>query len=197
MSKVDDAITILRTLGLPKAQQNERSALTLLALANLTESLPWSEAGNRSIRIHDILIFIQENYEKQYAENTRETIRRQTIHQFEQAGVTIKNPDNPRRPTNSPKTAYAITNEALEVIRKYDTGHWQFSLQRFVENRGKLIERYEKRREANLISVDLPDGTHMKFSGFFNTVKYGGEDNLTLFSRQTPPVSGKNAEKHL
>ena len=33
--------------------------------------------------------------------------------------------------------------------------------------------------------------------GFFNTVKYGGEDNLTLFSRQTPPVSGKNAEKHL
>ena len=37
----------------------------------------------------------------------------------------------------------------------------------------------------------------LKEMGFFNTVKYGGEDNLTLFSRQTPPVSGKNAEKHL
>ena len=37
----------------------------------------------------------------------------------------------------------------------------------------------------------------LQFLGFFNTVKYGGEDNLTLFSRQTPPVSGKNAEKHL
>ena len=35
------------------------------------------------------------------------------------------------------------------------------------------------------------------FTGFFKKVKYGGGDNLTLFSRQTPPVSGKNAEKHL
>ena len=39
--------------------------------------------------------------------------------------------------------------------------------------------------------------TSVENLGFFNTVKYGGEDNLTLFSRQTPPVSGKNAEKHL
>ena len=41
------------------------------------------------------------------------------------------------------------------------------------------------------------DKHRMPKLGFFNTVKYGGEDNLTLFSRQTPPVSGKNAEKHL
>ena len=35
------------------------------------------------------------------------------------------------------------------------------------------------------------------FRGFFKKVKYGGGDNLTLFSRQTPPVSVQNAEKHL
>ncbi len=35
MSKVDEAIAILKALGLPKAQQNERSALTLLALLDL------------------------------------------------------------------------------------------------------------------------------------------------------------------
>ena len=35
------------------------------------------------------------------------------------------------------------------------------------------------------------------YEGFFKKVKYGGGDNLTLFSRQTPPVSVQNAEKHL
>ncbi len=164
MSKVDEAIEILKALGLPKAQQNERSALTLLALLELKKDVSWSESKKRSIRIHDILIFIQEHYGKQYAENTRETIRRQTLHQFEQAGITIRNPDNPFRPTNSPKTVYTIADDALRVIGKYNTTDWQFALQEFVDNKGKLIEKYEKRRNKYLIPVDLPDGTTVNFS---------------------------------
>jgi len=104
MSKIAEAIAILLAMGFPKAQQNERSALTLLALLDLKEDAHWSNSRKRAIRIHDILIFIQEYYGKRYAENTRETIRRQTLHQFEQAGVVVRNPDDPFRPTNSPKT---------------------------------------------------------------------------------------------
>jgi hypothetical protein len=59
ISKVDKAIDILRTLGLPDAQQNERSALTLLALADLRKDTPWCKAKERIIKIHDILIFIK------------------------------------------------------------------------------------------------------------------------------------------
>ena len=76
MGKVDEALSILKALGMPRAQQNERSALTLLALLDLKKSAPWSKAKSRLIRIHDILGFIQEKYGKAYAENTRETIRR-------------------------------------------------------------------------------------------------------------------------
>lgn len=164
MSKIDEAITILESLGLPKAQQNERSALTLLALIDLKEDTPWSESRKRVIRIHDILIFIQEYYGKQYAENTRETIRRQTLHQFEQAGITVRNPDSPLRPTNSPRTVYAIADEALKVIKNYGASNWGSALAEFVKNKGKLIERYEKRRKTHLISVDLPNGTLVNFS---------------------------------
>jgi len=164
MSKIDEGIAILKDLGLPKAQQNERSALTLLALIDLEEGAPWSKSKKRSIRIHDILIFIQDYYGKKYAENTRETIRRQTLHQFEQAGITVRNPDNPSRPTNSPKTVYAISDEALDAIIKFNTSDWQFALQEFVKNKGKLIERYEKRKKKYLIPVDLPDGTLINFS---------------------------------
>jgi hypothetical protein len=138
--------------------------LTLLALIDLRENMQWSEARMRSIRIHDILGFIQEYYGKGYAENTRETIRRQTLHQFEQAGIAMRNPDDPSRPTNSPNTVYSITDDALEVINKYGTSDWQAALQKFIENKGRLVERYERRRKSHLIPLDLPDGTPINLS---------------------------------
>lgn len=164
MSKIADAAAILKDLGLPKAQHNERSALTLLALIGLESTQPWTMSVKRIIRIHDILIFIQQYYGRQYAENTRETIRRQTLHQFEQAGIAVRNPDNPLRPTNSPNTVYAIADDALAVIRKYGTSRWKPALAVFVKNKGKLTDRYEKRRQANLKHLALPDGTLVSLS---------------------------------
>ena len=61
---------------------------------------------------------------------------------------------------------------------------------------GNLPPGKEISKRGHLV-VANSDLATFKNEGFFNTVKYGGEDNLTLFSRQTPPVSGKNAEKHL
>jgi len=37
MSKVKESLDIIKALGLPKAQQNDRTALCLLALLNLSE----------------------------------------------------------------------------------------------------------------------------------------------------------------
>jgi hypothetical protein len=164
MTKTDEGIEILKFLGLPRAQQNERSALTLLALVDLKEKTPWSNAKKRTIRIHDILIFIQKNYGRKYAENTRETIRRQTLHQFEQGGIVVRNPDDPQRPTNSPKTVYAISDVALMAIKKYGTDEWKSTLNDFIKKKGRLVEVYEKRKKDYLISVNLPDGTLVKFS---------------------------------
>lgn len=45
-NRIDEALNVLLSLGLPKAQQNERSALFLLALLNLSPNKQWSEAEN-------------------------------------------------------------------------------------------------------------------------------------------------------
>ncbi len=164
MGKVDEALSILKALGLPKAQQNERSALTLLALADLKKKTPWSKAKSRFIRIHDILVFIQENYGKQYAENTRETIRRQTLHQFEQAALAIRNPDNPSRPTNSPNNVYMVADAAIEVIRKYKAKNWKKALEEFLKLKGSLVDLYDKRKKELYLSAELPDGTSIDFT---------------------------------
>ena len=52
--------------------------------------------------------WVHEHYGKKYAPNTLETFRRQTMHQFYDAGVVIYNPDKPDRPVDSPKAVYQI-----------------------------------------------------------------------------------------
>lgn len=101
-----EATAILVSLGLPCAQQNERSALCLLALLNLTPDKPWSMAEAPLIGITPIMNWAREHYQREYAPNTRETFRRQTIHQFMAAGIALYNPDEQDRPVNSPKTVY-------------------------------------------------------------------------------------------
>src|SRR5262249_47087418 len=85
--RVEEALAILRALDFPRAQQNERSALTLLALLNLTPKTPWSEASAPLCGITPMMEFFAEHYGKLYKPNTRETVRRQTVHHFLDAGI--------------------------------------------------------------------------------------------------------------
>ena len=88
-SKIEQAKELLKAFGLPSAQQNERACLTLLALANLKPSDDWSDVTNDLYRTVDLMGFMSEFYLKEYKPNTRETIRRQTLHQFMQHGLKI------------------------------------------------------------------------------------------------------------
>jgi hypothetical protein len=171
MSKIDEAIDILQQMGVPRQQQNERSGLTLLALLDVKKRASWRSAKQRVLRIHDILLFMKEQYDRDYAENTRETIRRQTIHQFEQAGIVVRNPDDPARATNSPKTVYSISDEALHVIRSYNTAKWNATLKTFVAEKGKLAEKYRKQREQHKISIKVADATLSFSSGTHNELQ--------------------------
>jgi len=77
---VETAQDIIMALGLPRAQQNDRSALCLLALLNLTSDKSWPKAENPLMGITPIMEWARQHYGKQYALNTRETIRRHTMH---------------------------------------------------------------------------------------------------------------------
>ena len=173
MSKLTEAQQILEALGLPKRQQNERSALTLLALCHLKESDKWKEAkkvnmsvvGNKeNAKYEGIMRFIAAHYNKQYAENSRETIRRQTLHQFVQAGIVEHNPENPLLPTNSKDNHYRISDSALNVIRAFGTKNWNAEGKIFHKNVGSLKELYIKGRNLNMLPVKLTNGKELKFS---------------------------------
>lgn len=172
MGKIEQAQIILKELGLPAAQQNEISALTMLVLAQLSEDTPWEAAQNKTLRVHDILLEIKQRYHREYAENTRETIRRQVLHQFEQAGFVIRNPDDLSLAVNSPKTHYVLSNAALIAIRSYDTPHWQHAAKQFVEEKGTLIELYAKAREQTKIPLQIADsGKYLLSPGKHNQLE--------------------------
>ena len=98
MGKLEDAKEILRLSGMPKAQQSDLCGYTLLAMAAITNEDDWNKATNDWIRIHDIIQFIKENYLIEYAENSRETFRKQAIHHFRNAAFIEDN----GKATNSP-----------------------------------------------------------------------------------------------
>jgi adenine-specific DNA-methyltransferase len=164
MGKIQEAQEILKALGLPRPQQNEISALTLLVLAQLSEETPWEQAKQRSLRIHDILLEIQARYGRQYAENTRETIRRQVIHQFVQAGLVLRNPDNPTLSTNSPRSHYALSKPTLETIRTYNSTAWPDAAQAFLEDQRSLIETYHLQREQHRVPLIMEGGVEYHLS---------------------------------
>jgi hypothetical protein len=156
---IKSAIQILAALGFPRAQQNERSALCLLALLNLTKKKKWSKAENPLVGITPMIEFARLHYGKEYAPNTRETFRRQTIHQFVQAGIATYNPDEPGRPVNSPEAVYQILPETLELLKAYGTKKWEPALKIFLAVRETLAQRYAKERVQNLLPVLIP-GEH-------------------------------------
>lgn len=161
---IEAALQILTSLGLPRAQQNERSALGLLALLDLTPEKTWAKATNPLIGITPIMDWARKHYKKDYAPNTRETVRRQTMHQFVDAGLALYNPDKPDRPVNSPKAVYQIESAALALLRTFGTRKWHDNLTAYLAERETLAARYAKEREQNRIPVEISPGKQITLS---------------------------------
>ena len=164
MDKIADAIGVLESLGMPRAQRNDRSALCLLALLDLKKSALWADARNPLIGITPMMEFARNHYEKKYAPNSRETFRRQTVHQLVAAGIALYNPDDSARPVNSPKAVYQIAPDALTLLRAFGTAAWNKKLAKYLRSRPTLTLRYAKEREMKKLPVKLGTGETIRLS---------------------------------
>jgi hypothetical protein len=171
MSKLEEAKGILSAIGMPRAQTNDRSAYVLLSLSNLEEDTPWEKATRPEMRIVDMMNFMQTYYGKEYKPNTRETIRKDTIHQFVDAAVAERNTDSADRPTNSPNYCYCLTSEMLKLVQSYGSRKWQAQLKHFISEKGTLMELYRQQRDLVRVPV-VVNGQVFNFSaGDHNTLQ--------------------------
>lgn len=161
---LETAQQLLVELDFPKAQQNERSALCLLALLDLTPEKTWRQAESPLMGITPIMDWARQHYGKAYAPNTRETLRRQTMHQFVAAGLALYNPDQPGRPVNSPKAVYQIEPAALALLKNYGGTDWAAELAAYLVGRQTLAAQYARTRQQQLIPVQIAEGQEVLLS---------------------------------
>lgn len=156
MDKVTKAKHILRVIGLPNRQQADLCALSLLALAGIKKSSAWSAATNEWIRIHDIIAFVNKNYGTKYAENSRETFRKQALHHFRTAAIVEDN----GLATNSPNYRWRLTEEFLSVLQTNTTTS---SIAEFNSKHERLIDVYASKKRMEMMPVKI-NGIDFTFS---------------------------------
>ena len=157
--KIDAARGVLRALGFPSAQANERSALVLLCLLDLKPHTAWDKASNKRWRTFEIMQWLRDHYDKDYAPNTRETIRRQTLHQFIEAGLVLYNPDDPERPVNSSLNCYQVAPAALDLLRAHDAPDFDDRIADYLLAKPGLTVQRARMRGMSHVDVTLTDGS--------------------------------------
>lgn len=153
MSKKDESKEILQAMEIPSKQQNDMCCFALLAMAGIKEPDSWASAANEWIRIHDIIAYIKDNYGVVYAENSRETFRKQAMHHFRNAAFIEDN----GKATNSPNYRYRLTSEMLNLIQSYGSASWGSKKQAFMSEHESLISQYASKKTVQKMPVRIND----------------------------------------
>lgn len=159
MDKISETREFLKNIGMPKQQQADICCYVILAMAGIKPEMPWNEATNEWIRIHDIIQFANTYYGTSYAENSRETFRKQALHRFRTAALVEDN----GKATNSPNYRYRLTDETLQLIRNLDTNEWNKNLKLFLTYHEKLVDIYASKKKMTMMPVKI-NGDDFSFS---------------------------------
>lgn len=171
-AKVAEARAVLTQLGFKRPQSNERSALVLLCLLEPAPTKPWRRAsGDKLWRTFQMMQWFRDYYGKDYKSGSRETIRRQTLHQFIEAGLVLYNPDDPDRAVNSQLNCYQIDPAALALLRTHDKDGFGERVARYLTSNPGLTVQHARTRGMNQLPITLADGTTV-------TLTAGGQNVL-------------------
>lgn len=157
MDHITETRELLAALGLPKAQQSDICVLTVLGMADIKPETDWSEATNNWLRIHDIIQFANANYPVSYAENSRETFRKQALHHFRTAAIVEDN----GKSTNSPNYRWRLTREFANILQ--NIGITDAPLKAFLSNHERLVDIYASKKIMEKMPVKI-NGQDFAFS---------------------------------
>lgn len=165
MDKIKEIRNVLLCLDMPKRQQSDLCVLTLLGMAGLTKKAKWEEAVNKWMRIHDIIAFVNKYYKTSYAENSRETFRKQALHHFRLAALAEDN----GMPTNSPNYRWRLTDEFVEILQSAPFPNDK--LTSFVERHGTLKDLYASKKRMHTMPVCINQKDYVFSSGKHNELQ--------------------------
>lgn len=145
-NKMSEAVDILNSLGLKIGPKNKVAPLTLLALCQIKPEDSWENASRESLIISKhIMPFAEKHYGIEYKANSRESFRKDALHEFVGNNIAELNPDDPSLAPTSSKTHYAITTICLNTVRKYRQPDWEVAVENFKKfNQSQLASKEVK-----------------------------------------------------
>lgn len=167
MDKKQEVRSILGQLGMPSRQQSDMCCYSLLALLHLGPESSWECARNEWLRIHDMIQFIASRYHLVYAENSRETFRKEAMHHFRTAAIIEDN----GKSTNSPKYSYRITPEALSLLQTYGSEKWKEAFNHFQSEHQSLKDIYASKKTVAKLSVSIDGIDYLLSPGHHNVLQ--------------------------
>lgn len=149
---LNDAKDILISIDMPSHLTNPRSVMTLAALAEMCTGKKWRNASENYHGTHHIVDFINKNFPNKagldkapYAENSRETFRKDTIKPWVSAGIL-----EPKAglATNDKDNSYRFTSYFASLIRTYGTNQWKEKLADYNATHTSYAEYLKQTKEV-------------------------------------------------
>lgn len=165
---------ILEAIDFPfealKAKWQERAPKLVLALARikpegcLADAKPWGTPGQTVLGSRQLIAILNADWGEAIGMGSYDEVRRSCVKFLVEAGVALKDPDNPQKSPNAPNTGYAISPEFGRLLAAWDTNDWGYEYGEFTSNLVSLREKFRQERAMSLVPVTLPDGTRLELS---------------------------------
>lgn len=159
MNMIEEAREFLEQIGAPIRQRSDMCCFVLIALSNMASKTTWQEAENPWMGPHDIIVYLDEKGIKSYAENSRETIRKNCLRPFRDIALIEDN----GLASNSGNYKYRLTAEMIELMRVFRTNEWEIALKYYAKYNQALVHSYQSKKELQKMPVRV-NGQDLRFS---------------------------------
>lgn len=164
---LEEAITILASVGIPVADKTERNlermAMAFLAVIGVTKH--WKEASDkRALKTRDVINFVNQHFEENISSGSYDDIRRKDLKLLVLAGLILNSSDKPNAATNDPTRGYRVDTDFLYLIHSYGTTNWADNLAQFMENRIVLEDVIARQRNLTKVPILLPNDVLLELS---------------------------------
>jgi site-specific DNA-cytosine methylase len=174
--KIEQALALLAEAGLElrelTARRRQRAALCLLALSQIKPGDTWQDAKSHvenntvpALRSREILSFRNNHYSEGISSGSYDDVRRKDLELLSAIGLVQARANKEDADTNDGTRGYALTMEALALLRAFRMPTWEAQLRTFREQRSVINDRLSKARFFNMIRVTLSDGTAIDLGG--------------------------------
>lgn len=164
MDAVDFPFDSLRPVWVARAPKIILALAKVSPDGSLSDARGWGDPDVAIIGSRALIDIMNRDWGEKISRGSYDDIRRKCVKYLVEAGLALKDPDNPNRAPNDGRTGYALSPAFANLLKAYGTEAWDAQLQNFTSANGSLREKLRQEREMQMVPVTLPGGAKLTLS---------------------------------